>query len=530
MINLGIKFHTPVSRFALLFFLVVVILTGAIAANIPLYDDDMVFANVWGYGRLNLCSLENYDPLNGALVHREMTNGRFGDMWTPLIMLIPRWLYGILYGGGLGVILIEAIRIAQLSFSSTPNKCIWLCGLSIIFFPWIDVLYTRAVFWNYFPAIIFSLIALQFFISSRKVTGWRFVGCLIASLLSGCWHELMPVILLPSGILYCLLTRKITYNQWVVASGMTLGMLFVISAPSFFYRPDQLPFLFFSDNQILLSWLYVSLLVFLAIVSILSFYLLKKPQKQSMQSALLWALLLPIIPSSGIMVSSLYEPRMCLFALILVLIALFFSLPSGVRLSIKTKILIGIGTCSVIIFVLWQLIFVAYYNFQVRKASEAIIDQAVNHPTEHIYFDLRDILVNDKLYLFKTLSRSYINSIHTWDDFAKFTGYHYTFNILPPALKDFDLSKAEKISDGYYYYDSYLLADAPCDSTAYAFGTIMATFGNEGASDYRFIGTYFEEINGYPLLYLLPYQPIPPHEKPKEMKITELNLHPRIAK
>lgn len=526
------QYNGTTSVFATLFFFAVVILTGAIAGNTPLYDDDLVFANAWGCAEHTICPEEDFNPLYYAEQHRQLTNGRFGDMWTPLVTMIPGWCYGILYAGCFGIIIFQMMQIARLSFSKTPEKVIWLLIFCVLFFPWVDVLYTRAVFFNYFPAIIFSLIALRFFISSRSVKGGSLIGCIVVSFFAGCWHELMPVVLLPSAIAYCIMTKKITFNQWIVALSIASGIVFVIIAPSFFNRTEQLSELYFSESHKKIAILYVAVLVLIAVMTLVFFYYTKRKKQERKEFALIVSLLLPIIPSASIMLSSLFESRMILFAMILSLTALFYSLPSRKVISKPVRITVYVSTLILSGFVLWQLIYVVINTIKVKIVSENIMKQAVDNPNSPIYYDLRDILTNDKLYLYKTQSRSYINKLHNWDYFTDYTGYKYTYNILPPALKNFDLNKAEKIegSEGYYFFDKYIVTESPCDSTNYIYGSLEVSFPNGQTASSQFMGTYFEDIHGTPLVYLFPYHPIIPREKPTAVKIVDFNLHSRLPK
>lgn len=522
--NFYSKGMSPWSFGAICIWAIVIILTGIIAGNMPLFDDDIVFANAIGCPQHSICPDKDFSLAQYASEHRQFTNGRVGDMLIPLIMLLPSWIYGIVYGICYGIIIYLMASISGCGFKNNPVKTCWIVILSVLLFPWIDVLYTRAVFFNYFPAIIFALISLRYFISPNIVKGPSTIICFLVAFLTGCWHELIPVALFPSAVLYVLLTGKITRNQWIVTTGMVLGFLIVISAPSFFNRTDQLSALFITDNRISLAKLYSAALICIDILAIVLFYF-SQGRKERRRQALIWALVLPSVPSILIMLSSLYETRICFIAMILAICALIFSW----QREFKYKGIVIAVTALFALGVIAQLIVVARNTFKVKKASDSIIAQAVANPDGYIYYDLRDLLIPELPTLYKTQSRGYINKMHSWDDFAKYTGYRYTFNILPPALKDFDLSRAEKISDGQYYYDTYLIADAPCDSTAYAYGTMQIAFGKNDTRDYRFISTYFEDINGQPLIYLLPYQPIPPHEKPTEVKLTEVNLHPRIA-
>lgn len=513
---------------ALIFFTAAVVMTGIIAANVPLYDDDLVFANAWGCSIHQICPEENFDPWGYALEHRMLTNGRVGDMFTPLFTMLPRWLYGTLYSLCYGITLLLVMSIARCGLRSTPLKSIWIVAFSVVLFPWIDVFYTRAVFFNYYPAIIFTLLSLRFFISKRRLTGWRLWACVLVGLLTGCWHELMPVVLFPAAVVYCIVTRKVTRNQWIVSIPIAVGVAFVVSAPSFFNRPDQLPILQFSEKRKLLAYLYTILLIALALISIAMIYLRKGSNKATRKDkALVLSLAMPTLPCCGIMLGSLYETRICFPAIVFSIIAFFYALP-----QFRLKRLMTVATALVSVVIIVHLLCVAQDSIKVCRASEDIMAQATSDHNATIYYDLADIVANDTYHLYKTQGRSYINKLHSWDEFSDYTGYRYSFNVLPPALKSFDIAEADTIDSrsGVYYYKGCLITDSPCDSTNYIHGIVAAEYSDGNKGVYRFMGPYFKDINGKPLIYILPYHPRMPRKKPTAAKIVEYNLRRRIMR
>lgn len=524
---------SPLSiRLSFIFFAVVTILTGMIAGNMPLIDDDIVFADSWGCVKHTICPEEDFNPWSYAMDHRNLTNGRIGDMFTPLFVMFPRVVYGVVYALSYGIVILLMMRIAKISFTKNPKKIMCLTAFTVLLFPWIDVFYTRAVFFNYFPAVIFALISLLFFISERRLRGWRLAGCIIIGFLTGCWHELMPVALLPSAIIYCLITRKITSNQWIVIISITAGVSIVVSAPSFFNRVDQLPHLYFNNNRIILAYLYTFALIILNITSIILLHTRTKHQKESTSAkALVYALAMPTIPSCVIMLSSLYETRICFLTMILAIASLFYSLPRR-RFGKSINSVAMSATALLAVAITAHLAYVVYDTIKVRRASEAIMAQAAANPDAPIYYDLSEIVADDAYNLYKTQGRGYINKLHSWEDFSHYTDYRYSFNVLPPALKDFDLAKAEPVdsANGIYYYKDYLIAEAPCDSTHYINGVIETDYADGTTKHYQFMGAYFNDVNGKPLIYVLPYHPRMPRKKPAGARITDYSLNQRIMR
>lgn len=528
----NINRFNSVAILSALFAAAVAALSGMIAANLPLYDDDLVFANSWGCVHHLICPEEDFNPWQYAMEHRLFVNGRVGDMFTPLLMMLPRWLYGTLYAMGLMLIIMLMMRIARISFRSAPVKAIWLTGFIVVLFPWIDVLYTRAVFLNYFPAVIFTLCSLIFFVSDKEARGWRAAACIAAGFITGCWHELMPVALLPSAILYCTFTRKVTRNQLLVSLSIAAGLAIVISAPSFFHRVNQLDELYVSDRRVILAILYTTMLLAISAASLWLIYLRKGDGKATrQQKAFTWALVLPVVPCSAVMLSSLFETRICLLAVILTTASFFHSLPRrkpGKAVAVATVAVTAV--CSVV--VLAHLAYVVHDTLKVRRAYESITAQAAANPQVTIYYDLESIVANDNLNLYKTIGRSYINKTHSWEDFSHYTGYRYSFNVLHPALKGVDLAAADTIDarEGVYYYKGRILIDAPCDSTLYIDGTIDVSFADGSRGAYQFIGPYLTDARGNPLIYILPYRPRMPKKKPAAVKVTSLKLHRRIMR
>lgn len=520
-----LKAATPLS---LIFFILMVAATGFVAAHCPLTDDDVVFENVWGCVRHTICPEEHFDPIGYALEHWELVNGRFGDMFTPIFTFLPMWLFGIVYSLAYAAIILLSMKIARLSFRQTPVKAIWFVGATVLFYPWQDVLFTRAVFFNYFPAVIFTLVSMIFFLSPRRLRGWRLAACIVCGLFAGCWHELMPVVLFPSALVYCIATRSLSRNQIVVIASMSAGLIIVMSAPSFFNRVEQLDRLFISDNKRVMARMYCVLQVVMGVAALLMIYLRRGVPRAD--KALVWALVLPVIPSCAIMLASLFELRMCFLSMIMVMSAFFLSLPAK-RPGRIMRIAVGVLTAAGMLAVSFHMGYLCGNSVKVKRASDHILHQLAANPDAHPYYDLTPIIGDQHVMLYKGMGRIYINRIHSWDWLSDYTGSLFSFNVLHPALRDFDLAKADTLDarKGVYRYKGCILIDMPCDTTKYIKGNAIIGFENGDKKEYQYMSTFFTDVNGKELLYIIPYNPTLPDSEPVEFEITLRDICDRIA-
>lgn len=509
--------YRKISIFSFLFFLFVVSVTGFTAANCPLTDDDVYFIDVWGCIRHTICPEEDFNPLADAIEHHTSVNGRLGDCFTPLFMLIPSWIYGMIYALCYAAVIQLSMRIARLSFSRTPVKTMWLIGAGVLFYPWQDVLFTRAVFINYFPAVIFTLFTLRLFLKEKNIKGLAVVGYILCAILCGSWHELMPVSLFPSALVYCIATKRVTRNQWLAVTGIGIGFLFILSSPSLFNRVDQLTALTFTRTRIIFAIGYVLLLSAISMAAVILSR--KKDFTRHRSRILVVSLTLPLIACAAIMLSSLFEIRMCFLPSVLALTALFYALPQG-QLNRIPAASVNILTCFGVVFISIHLIYLAHNSVKVKRASDSILQQLAQNVNEHQYYDLPAILGNNYLMLYKGMGRGYICRRHCWEWMAHYTGSKYSFNVLHPALKNFDLAAADTLNakEGVYRYGNCLLIDAPCDSTEYIIGSLTINYENAAARTYKFMGPYFEDIHGNKLIYIIPYNHAEPDSKPANLE------------
>lgn len=522
MINTRLKYYTNSSWFALLFFLVAVILTGFIASNVPLYSDDIYYANFVGCSEKAFCPERNYPLFDYIAHHRQISNGRFGDMFIPWFVLIPNWIYGILYALFYGGIILLMARLARLSFKDSPIALNWLVIFTVLFFPWFDLFFTRAVFLNYYPPALLLLVVVSVFISERRFNIAQEVLFFALGVLTGWWHEISSIILLPAALIYWCFTKRITRNQLLIGVGIAIGFFLNISAEGFAARMALHNKVIIADYKKYFCLILTAVFFLMAILAVIICYKNKSDRKEK---ALIWALTFTLIPGAGLTLLTINEARMLFCSSLLVMVAFFRTIPIKFYSNLIIKILCYIGCLATLI----HLSLFSYNTHKVYKAYESIIDQAQNHPEETIYYDLKTLITEPEiLYLYKSYALDFVNQYDV-KDFPIFTHGEKVYSIVPPALKNFDSSKAELVDSPIktYKVDNYLIIDSPTDSANYLRGMIVVEYVNGKTVPTYYIGNYFEDIHNVPLMYLFCYFPTAQNEEPIRVKQISYDVLPR---
>ena len=498
---------------SVLFFVVAAVLTGLIAGFYPLINDDVVFADVFGCPLHTVCPGTKIDLFSTIREHHMSVNGRFGDMFSTLFVLLPGWIYGTVYALLFSFLLWMMARIAGIGFRRNPLKMIWLVAFALLFFPWPDYLYIRALFLNYFPAAIFGLGAVRYFISEKKARGGELAGLLVVAFFAGCWHEEMPLILLPSAVVYCCITRSLTRNQMLVAAGIALGVAFLLTCPAFFNRTDQIPDI--GGQRKLMASAFAMGNLILSVTALGSYYFHYRGGKRTRKSvALVWALALPVVPSILLMLSSLMSLRMCFFSMVFSITALAYVF-SDISCGRRIKGFIRVISVSVMILISGQLVLALAQTIRTSKSISEIIRLAAEDNSKPIYYDLDRFNTSPMPTFYKNYGRRYVTDSYTRSSIAHYSGRKFTYDIVSPSLRDFNLDKADTLDahKGYFFYDGCILKSFPSDSTKYLTGIMRVSFEDGAEGDYEYIGTYFEDMEGRALNYLYPNNPVLPKKR-----------------
>lgn len=493
----------------MLFFAAVVVLTGLTAGCNPLYNDDLFYSVKISCIDHRFCPDTNFNFMEYIGSHREITNGRLGDMFIPLFMTLPNWLYGILYGAFYGGIILMMKKLSGLTFTKSPIKTIWLVIFTVLLFPWFDQFYTRAVFLNYYPATLFALISFYFFISPNRLKGLPLISCVLITFCAGWWHEIAAYILFPAMMTYCFITKRITRNQIIISIALLLGFIMTISVPSLYERLFNFnP----NDTQYYLKRFCRLLTSALIVLSLSAIIFTIREKSATDTKALSWALVITILPAALLTLITINEARMLFMAETFVLATFFRALPS-VR---KATVLISTSTFICLTAILIHLVTVTANARVVYRVSENILAQASRNPDKPIYYDLTQLIEKPEYYyLFKSSGMGYVTQ-YTPRYFPMYTHGSLAYSIIPPELKDFDKSKATRLKApfGAYRQGDFIVIEPPVDSTEYTMGVTLIRY-DDGSEDYNYyIGNYFTGEDNRPYMYLFCYNQTKEDRKP----------------
>lgn len=499
------------------FFIVATILTGIIAGLYPLLNDDIVFADVFGCAKHTICPGTEIDVFGNIQSHHMLVNGRFGDMFSTFFSLIPSSLYALIYAIGYAGLILMMAKTAGISFRKNPWRFAWLNIFTLVCFPWIDFLYIRALFLNYYPAAILALAAICYFISEKKAPWLKSIAMIIVGLFAGCWHEEVPLILFPSAILYCCITRKITRNQVLIAIGMAVGVAFLMTCPEFFNRTKSIPVI--TDNRRLVAIAFGALNLTLSGAALLLYHL--RGDKSRQRAATVWALALPVIPSCLVMMNSTMSTRICFFSIVFSITALLYA-SRGAVLRRKMRILLKSLCVIAMILLTAQLALTILQTAKVRKSTDEIIRLAAENSEKPIYYDLDEINISPLPTFYKSFGKRFITDTYSRSNIARYTKRNYWNDILHPALADFDITRADTIdkTKGYYQYKGCIVITAQADADHYLAGSVKLTYADGSTSFHKFNGIYFEDSTGRKFNYLYCISP----RLPRETQITGLEL------
>lgn len=517
--------HYIKSSGAFIFILVIAALSGAIAGELPLIDDDLAFITSTGCFLHTPCPDNHYSFLESVIQHHNQVNGRFFDMFSVMFARVPRIWFGVLFASVYFAVMLIMMRLASLKLRENGFQCVWLAVATLMLFPWIDMFYTRSLFLNYMMTLFFGMVSVYGFTKKDNAKGWHILLYLVCAFLAGGGHEEMPFILLPSGILYCCMTRKVTLNQVIIAAGLLLGTLFILSSPSVFNRTSFVfaGFVFFPGK--LQSLLY-SGLIFLIGLTAVAMVCRRKDSAPKERKALVMALALTVVPSFLLTAGYLFSLRICFFAMAFNITAFFIALPKK-RLLSSYKATAIVLTLFAGAFSIFQLVLTLVETVKARRYMDEICRQLASDPWKPAYFDMDLLRSSRQLTLCKSIGSALVGYCYTYENLMPYVRHENYYDILSPELRDFDVAKADTLDadKGEYFYRNCVVIDAPCDSMNCLLGSMTLRFADGSREDFEFNGPFFRDVNGKELIYLYPVKPMMPKKRVEAIESLNYELH-----
>jgi hypothetical protein len=166
--------------------------------------------------------------------HYANDNARLGNMILPLLLILPRWIGGTVFGIITAAIAAYIPRFAPRHSNST---ILLLLSMFLVTFalPWHETMVTLTFAINYLPPTLLSLIILNRWIRpDRRISYWTIPLCIIL----GFWHEGFCV---PMGVgmgLSMLCCNKWSWSRVLAIAALLPGFAFLLSSPGVFRYTD----------------------------------------------------------------------------------------------------------------------------------------------------------------------------------------------------------------------------------------------------------------------------------------------------
>lgn len=517
--------YTP-EGYQRLFYLIITMLTSIFFAILisltPPGADDLVF----------MIPMKGHDAGPGLwqMMIEEMPriwstqSGRLGNfMSMPFLYLMPKWVFGIISGILVGILIAVSCRLAGARFGSIVS---WLIYATIVLaFPWYDYLTLVTYAINYIWAATAAVAAIFCFLNIQNYRGASLIGGCILMFIAGWIHEGFGAPLC-AGVTICMIVGyKHSSKKRILAwFFLCIGTCMTFLSPVFWHRSERASnfLLKFTYHEALMqlgpAFLYILALIFLVACVLLC----KAARNKTLHASPLIIFTVAAMASTVVFLKYYTGPRtgapVILYSALAcgyILSTSFRNLPSYVPLQWIIGIIIGgFSTIHLIYADISQRNCIKEYE-DVTRLFEASKDGT-------IYYDLS--YPTTDLSLFKTSVRQFHERVPK-EFMRMYFAPDKKMVILPTIMKNFTPEKSHKseLSPAAMIYDGWIVLPEDFDVSSFQRIHILTEAGENLPSRFR-VDKFYCPDYGY-------FQLITPHIKVLDnsirIKDVMLNDHSR---
>ena len=174
--------------------------------------------------------------------HYRTDNARLSNAFFTILICLPRPVLAILSTLLTGASLVALMRLARVELHQW-QAVVWMCLLFAATLPWYDGMFALCFQFNYVWGMAGLLGVLALFLSGRLDRRRAMVPAFLLGLLVGGWHEGFSV---PAFCACAALTalwprRYINEPRLALLAGLAAGILWLVTAPSFFRYTEESP-------------------------------------------------------------------------------------------------------------------------------------------------------------------------------------------------------------------------------------------------------------------------------------------------
>lgn len=174
-----------------------------------------------------------------------LVNGRIADKFMPLLMLLPRSVFGVLYGVSVWFILSVGTKLTFGRGALRDVRSIVVATALLFFLPWNDYGLQRCAFLNYVAGLAVAVNWLWLFVNRREASTAQCVVLFLFSIVVGFWHEVFSIsLLIVAATSYVAdLERFRSRRALCMFVGLCLGTAVIFLSPGFYTRIEEETFL-----------------------------------------------------------------------------------------------------------------------------------------------------------------------------------------------------------------------------------------------------------------------------------------------
>lgn len=430
----------------------------------------------------------------------ETQSGRLGNFLSlPFLYLAPKWIFGIICGFFVFILITISCRISGARFGSIVS---WLLYATIVLaFPWYDYLTLVTYAINYIWAATAAVGAIYCYLNIKKYEGLQYVFACILMFIAGWIHEGFGAPL-SAGITICLLLHYKQCSKKQIAAWISVcaGTCMTILSPVFWQRSERATnyLLKFTYKEALMQL--GPALVFLIAFIILLLWILSKGKtgQKILKSAHLELFIVAALASGAVFLKYYTGPRTG------APVMLYSALGCGYILSsvhesrcpyVKLQWIIGIliGGGSII-----HLTFADIKQEDCRKEYEEVITLYQESADGTFYYDLS--YPEADITLFKTSVRQFHEKVPK--DFMRiYFSPENKMVILPSSMEGFtpERSESSKLTPGAMIYNGWIVVPEDFDVNSFQRIGIITGNGKNVPSRFR-TDRFFCPGYGYYLL------------------------------
>lgn len=221
------------------FIVLISLLTGAMSYFTCIVGDDLFYSGVYSDTIFGGKPFPGFEPWFELFKNHWMyTNGRFGDKFMPLFLVLPHLSLAFIQTICTFIICKYASLLTIGAYWATSRRSILLTSALLILPPWYNTGFLVCILVNYQIALALSLPWTWYYINPPKDNKWTLFALGLLSVLVGMWHEGFSVFALPAVILSQILRKDKTRSTWLMTVGFIVGVIILLSSPGFWARMD----------------------------------------------------------------------------------------------------------------------------------------------------------------------------------------------------------------------------------------------------------------------------------------------------